>query len=71
MELAIGFASGVVVCAASIISLLIVATGRETRKEWEERRKIQHDVQDLMRKFACGQGYVGCSGGPNCDWDHK
>lgn len=71
MELAIGFASGVIVCAASIFSLLVVAASEDARKEWEDKQKIKYDVQKLMRKLACGKGYVGCTGGPKCDSDHK
>ena len=34
-------------------------------------RAIERDVKKLMRHFACGQGYVGCNGGPKCEWEHK
>lgn len=31
------------------------------------------DASALLKKLAgrmCGQGYIGCDGGPNCDSDH-
>ena len=26
---------------------------------------------EKLSRYVCGQGYIRCSGGPNCDSDHK
>jgi hypothetical protein len=41
------------------------------RAEWKNQNRIERDVQSLMRHFACGQGFIGCNGGPKCRWEHK
>ncbi len=40
-------------------------------REFRERRTLSNRVNSLWREFACGKGYVGCKGGPNCKGDHK
>ena len=29
------------------------------------------DWLDKLSRSVCGQGYIGCRGGPECDSDHK
>lgn len=41
------------------------------RCEWKARRKLERRVDELYRHSSCGEGYLGCNGGPNCPWDHK
>lgn len=67
MVFALGFACGVIVCGVSCFGSVYAAS----RYEWHKRMCIERDVKKLMRKLACGQGYVGCTGGPNCSSDHK
>lgn len=67
MIFAIGFASGVAVCGISCFALIYA----QSRYEWQQRNRLERDVQKLMRKLACGAGYVGCQGGPYCNSDHK
>lgn len=63
MDFAIGFLSATIL----MFALLLLAMNRE----WDKRRKIENKVEELYRHLACGQGFVGCKGGPNCNWDHK
>lgn len=63
MTFAIGFACGVAV----VVFCCWMLARREDRKD----REIRHRVDMLWRKLACGNGIVGCDGGPNCKWDHK
>jgi len=62
-ELTIGFLLGVLF--SSFICFM------QAYSEWRRRRELQKDVDNLMRNLACGQKYVGCSGGPRCASDHK
>lgn len=55
------FAAGVIV--AAILSWIV------NRVEWHERRRLKSRVDNLYRHLACGAGYVGCKGGPKCEFD--
>ena len=63
MEFAIGFACG--------MAITFGASWIFQRYEWVARRKLEQRVDKLYRHLACGAGIIGCSGGPNCKWDHK
>lgn len=67
MVFAIGFSCGVVVCGIACFASVYAAS----RYEWSQRMYLERDVKKLMRKLACGAGYVGCQGGPMCNSDHK
>jgi hypothetical protein len=56
------------VCGFASALLVAVLIGWQ---EWRERRKLEYRVDNLYRHFACGEGYLGCNGGPNCPYDHK
>lgn len=74
MIFAIGFACGVVVCGIAAFATVYAGAKYEwTQRMYLERdlKRTQYDVGKLMRKLACGAGYVGCPGGPSCDSDHK
>lgn len=53
------------------LSLAAFIAWRIDRSRDKLSLKTTNDVKELMRHFACGQGYVGCNGGPKCPWDHK
>ena len=39
-----------------------------------EHGKLLLDSAEWLRKLSgnmCGAGYIGCTGGPECDLDHK
>lgn len=40
-------------------------------REWDNRRKLESKVDRLWKHLSCGQGILGCTAGPRCDWDHK
>lgn len=39
--------------------------------EWSKRRDVEKRLKYLERNLCCGEGYFGCTGGPQCPWDHK
>lgn len=51
--------------AAFVISAILLG------REWQQRRMLERKVDRLYKHLSCGQGYLGCDAGPNCDWDHK
>jgi hypothetical protein len=58
-EFAVGFGSACILCYLAGL------------REWHERHKLRRRVDQLWEHLACGQGYLGCNAGKNCDWDHK
>lgn len=66
-DFSIGFVAGVVVSG----TFFAFACWAGSSWEWKQRRKVERDVSKLMRAFACGQGFVGCTGGPRCTSSHK
>lgn len=40
-------------------------------REWTHRESVERRVDRLYQHLSCGQGILGCDGGPNCPWDHK
>jgi len=53
------------------VVVLVVILWFVARWEWSERRKIDNRLRKLEYHLCCGRGIFGCTGGPNCDWDHK
>lgn len=41
------------------------------QQEWRARRELERKVKEIWEHLACGGGYLGCSGGPHCNYDHK
>ena len=41
------------------------------KSEWRARKSIEGRLRYLEVKLCCGAGIFGCTGGPNCKWDHK
>lgn len=35
------------------------------------RLQVAADWLEKLSRHVCGQGFVGCTGGVECDWDHK
>ena len=59
----LGFSAGVALCSATASILM--------KREWSARHRIESRVNKLYLHLSCGQGYLGCKGGPRCTSDHK
>lgn len=40
-------------------------------REWRSRASLERKVDRLYQHLSCGGGILGCTGGPNCQWEHK
>ena len=40
-------------------------------REWKNRRRLESRVDRIWKHLSCSKGYLGCDGGPKCNWDHK
>jgi hypothetical protein len=60
---ALGLATGII--------LMMFLSALNVPYEWRKRHELERRVDKLYRHLACGQGYVGCTGGPRCTSDHK
>ncbi len=49
----------------------VILAWMAARREWHNRRKLERRVNDLWKHLSCGEGHLGCDGGPECPWDHK
>ena len=63
----LGFATGL----ATGVLTVYIAQHALARFDLARVRKLERRVDELYRNLACGQGYVGCGGGPRCSSDHK
>jgi hypothetical protein len=61
------FIAGTIVGAAMLIGLSCLWG----YSEWRARMTLEYRVGRMWKHLSCGKGYLGCDGGPDCDWDHK